>query len=202
MSQSGLETEEQREYLSDSRSSCRERTPSAVRSRHKYNDDESDSYHRKLDEVNEITESLHTSEDMEFDIPLEQWWQIRPVPLKDHYVLSDSWRSYLLDTVSSISNCVIRFGYSRVSHPTSRKRKFPLIRQNASCTFPKCHQFKFIVAKDQTQASGVRLKVTMTAKENHETAQSKFRRTTAPEFQNIADKLVSKDPEEVFEGLI
>ena len=199
------ETYEQYLDVSDSASICRDQSADENISHN--NDsiehDEADQNSPKVEKTDQFKEDVQsTITDMEFEIPLEQWRNIRPVVLNGRYILPESWRSYLLDKVASVCNCVISFGYSRVSRPASRKRNFPLIRQNATCTFPNCRTFRFVVAKDQNEASGVRLKVTVTGEENHTSAQSRFRRTTASEFLDISEKLTHKDPEEVYEDLI
>jgi hypothetical protein len=136
------------------------------------------------------------------EIPQSTWDDIRPRRVNSKLALTDAWKNFILDRVAEISNCVISFGYTRVSEASSRKRKSPHIKQHAKCTFANCCSFKFIVDKNQREESNIKLQLLTKGQECHPGNECRFRRTTSAERDEISSRLQYKNPEEVYDDLI
>jgi hypothetical protein len=104
-----------------------------------------------------------------------------------------------MNDITCVTN---RITITITSRPTSRKRNSPLIRQDAKCTFENCQTFQFFVDKDRTATDGVKLRLIISGTENHPMGQSRFRRTSEAEFDDISGRLKMRQPEEVYEDLM
>ena len=135
-------------------------------------------------------------------IDVEEFNKIGPVRKEGKLTLTKSWKEYLLKVWATKCNCVIAFGYSRVSPLTSRKGKTPFIRQDAHCTFENCCRFRVLIAKHQRDESSIAMHFITFGIENHGRQPSRFRRTTPSEAQRLESMLSHNRPEEVFEELI
>lgn len=99
-------------------------------------------------------------------------------------------------------NCVLAFGYYRVSNLNSRKTECPFIRQEAHCTFENCRHFQIIIEKNQDFRDCVYCLIRTRGNEDHVGQSTRFRRTNSDEQKRIAEMLQVGRPEEVYEELL